>query len=140
MTDNASPPLVTDPVDAQSGLEPVSGAAGIDPEDTAVVPAALTRLVTSARSTLSVMRVNSCYPPSTAVEAVEGTVAALTRISSQLELYVGDYSGQGGKAVVRASDLLGQARSALSEARHHLGLDDMPQPDPMPLEGAALTG
>jgi hypothetical protein len=57
-----------------------------------------------------------------------------------LELYVGDYTGQGGKAVVRASDLLGQARSALSEARHHLARDEMPQPDSMPLIVAALTG
>lgn len=140
MTDHASPPRLTDLTGTKAGLDLVSGAAGIDPEDTDVVPAALTGLVTTARSTLSAMRANSCYPASTAVEAVEGTVAALARISSQLELYVGDYSGQGGKAVVRASDLLGQARSALSEARHHLTLDDLPQPDPIPLDMAALTG
>ena len=139
MTDHPSPPLVTDPTGTMAGSDLLSGVAGIDPEDTEVVPAALTHLVTSARSTLGAMRANSCYPAGTAVEAVEGTVAALTRISSQLELYVGDYSGQGGKAVVRASDLLGQARSALSEARHHLALDDMPQPDPMPLDVAALS-
>ena len=139
MTDHPSPPLVAGPSGTKAGSDLLLGAAGIDPEDTGAVPAAFTGLVTSARSTLGAMRANSCYPAGTAVEAVEGTVAALTRISSQLELYVGDYSGPGGKAVVRASDLLGQARTARSDARHHLALDDLPQPNPMPLDVAALS-
>ncbi len=78
MTDHASP-HGADPADAKSGLDLVSDVSDIDPEDTEVVPTALTGRVTSARSTLSAMRVNSCYLPSTAVEAVEDTVAALAR-------------------------------------------------------------
>jgi hypothetical protein len=121
-------------------LDPGSGTAGIDPEDTEVVPAAMLGLVTAARTTWRAMHGNGCYPAIMAVGAVEDTVATLARISSHLELYVGDYSGQGGKAVVRASDLLGQARSALSDARHHLALDDTEQLDLTLPDVAALVG
>ena len=71
---------------------------------------------------------------------MEDTVAALARISSHLELYVGGFSDRGGKAVARASDLLGQARNAISDARHHLALDDTAQPDLTPPNVAALPG
>ena len=138
MTDCAPPPC-PDPTDTGPGSDMASSPVGIDPEDTEVVPAALTDMVTSARTTYRAMQANGCYPAIMAVGAVEDTVATLARISSHLEPYVGDYSGQGGKAAVRASDLLSQARSALSEARHHLALDDTAQPDPTP-NLAALIG
>jgi len=139
VTDSAS---LTDPGPGFTGEDPdqASGQVDIDPEDIKVVPAALMGMVTSARATYRAMRANGCYPAIMAVGAVEDTVATLARVSSHLELYVGDYSGQGGKAVVRASDLLGQARSVLSDARHHLALDEMAQPDPTPQKMAALTG
>lgn len=140
MTDCASPPPRTDPTDTEPGLDTASGTDGIDPEDTEVVPAALMDLVTSARTTYRAMQANGCYPAIIAVGAVEDTVATLARISSHLELYVGDCSDRGGKAVVRASDLLGQARSALSDTRHHLALDDTAQPELTPPDVAALTG
>src|SRR5262249_61759644 len=100
VTDAASPPPRPDPTDTGPGLDLASGTVGIDPDDTEVVPDALTGLVTSARATYRAMRANGCYPAIMAVGAVEDTVATLARITSHLELYVGDYSGQGGKAVV----------------------------------------
>jgi hypothetical protein len=139
VTDCAPPPC-PDPTDTGPGPQVVSSPTTIDPEDTEVVPAALTDMVTSARTTYRAMQANGCYPAIMAVGAVEDTVATLARISSHLELYVGDYSGQGGKAAVRASDLLGQARSALSEARHHLALDDTAESDSTPPNLAALVG
>lgn len=123
-----------------AGLDEAAGVDGIDPEDTEVVPAALLDMVRSARTTYRAMQANGCYPAIMAVGAVEDTVATLARLSSHLELYVGDCSGQGGKAVVRASELLGQARRTLSDARHDLALDDMIQPDVPPQNMAALTG
>lgn len=129
MADHASPPPRPDPTGTGPGLDPASGPAGIDPDDTEVVPAAFLGLVTSARTTYRTMRANACYPAILAVGAVEDTVATLARISGHLEPYVGDYSGHGGKAVQRASDLLGQARTALSDARHHLALDQAAEPD-----------
>ena len=139
MTDCGSP-LRTDSADTGPGLDAASGTIGIDPDDTEVVPAALTGMVTSARNTYRAIRANSCYPAIMAVQAVEDTVATLARINSHLELYVGDYSGLGGKAVVRASDLLGQARGVLSDARHHLALDDAAEPEPARPDAAALIG
>jgi hypothetical protein len=138
--DCASLPPRTDPTDTGPVLDLASVTVGIDPEDTEVVPAALMGMVTSARTTYRAMQANGCYPAIMAVGAVEDTVATLARISSRLEPYVGDLSGQGEKAVVRASDLLGQARSALSDARHHLALDDMAQPEPDAADVAALVG
>ncbi|RSM64055.1 hypothetical protein DMB66_21325 [Actinoplanes sp. ATCC 53533] len=138
MTDCASPPPRTDPTDTGPDLDPASDTVGIDPEDTEVVPAALMGLVTAARTTYRAMQANGCYPAIMAVGAVEDTVATLARISSDLKLYVGDYSGEGRKAVERAGDLLGQARSALSDARHHLALDDMAEPELTQPEVAAL--
>jgi hypothetical protein len=143
VTESASPlprPDSPEPTVAGAGLDVTSGMDGIDPEDTEVVPATLTGMVTSARTTYRVMRANACYPAIMAVAAVEDTVAALARISSDLELYAGDCSDQGGKAVVRAGELLGQARSALSDARHHLALDDTDQLDLEQPDVAALTG
>ncbi|WP_204007356.1 hypothetical protein [Virgisporangium aurantiacum] len=140
MTDGVSPPR-PDPPDTGPGPDLAPGPVSVDPEDTEVVPAALVGMVvTSARTTYRAMQANGCYPATMAVGAVEDTVAALARISSHLELYVGDYSGQGGKAAVRASDLLVQARGALSEARHHLALDETAEPDPAPPNMAALVG
>ena len=129
MTECASSPPRTDPTDSGAGVNPASGECGIDPEDTEVMPVALRGMVMSARTTYRAMQANACYPAIMAVGAVEDTVATLARISSHLEYYVGDYSGEGGKAVVRASDLLGQARSVLSDARHHLALDDTDEPE-----------
>jgi hypothetical protein len=140
VTDRASPPPRPDSAGTGPDLDPASGPAGIDPEDTEVVPAALMGLVTAARTTYRAMHANGCYPATTAVGAVEDTVATLARISSHLEAYVSDYSSQGGKAVLRASDLLGQARSALSDARHHLALDDTEQLDLTQPNVAALVG
>ncbi|MFG2043916.1 hypothetical protein [Dactylosporangium sp. NPDC048998] len=140
MADNVSAPSGPGPTGIGLGLDPASGAIGIDPEDTEVVPAAFMGLVVSARATYRAMQANGCYPAIVAVGAVEDTVAALARISSHLELYVGDCSGQGGEAVVRASDLLGQARSALSDVRHHLGLDDAAEPDLTPPDVTVLVG
>jgi hypothetical protein len=140
VADCASPPPCPDPTGTGPGLGSASGPSGIDPEDTEVVPAAFMGLVASARAAYRAMRANACYAAITAVGAVEDTVATLARISSDLELYVGDCSGQGGKAVVRASDLLGQARSALSDARHHLALDDAAEPDLTPPDVTALVG
>lgn len=140
MTDCVSPPPRTDPTDTGPGLASVSDAVGVDPDDTEVVPAAFVGLVRAARTTYRAMRANACYPAITAVAAVEDTVATLARISAHLEGYVGDCSDRGGKAVVRVSDLLGQARDALSEARHHLELDDTDEPDLTRPDMAALTG
>jgi hypothetical protein len=53
---------------------------------------------------------------------------------------VGDFSDRGGKAVARAGDLLGQARNAISDARHHLALDDTAEPDLTTPDVAVLTG
>src|SRR5262249_44895894 len=92
VTDDASPPPRPDPTDTGPGLDLASGTVGIDPDDTEVVPDALTGLVTSARATYRAMRANGCYPAIMAVGAVEDTVATLARITSHLELYVGDYS------------------------------------------------
>ena len=124
MTEPASPQPRPDPAD---GPDPdaAPGVDEIDPEDTEVVPAALLGMVTSARTTYCAMQANGCYPAIMAVGAVEDTVATLARVSSHLRLYVGDYSDAAGEAAMRASDLLGQARSALSDARHHLALDEM---------------
>ncbi|HEX8631609.1 MAG TPA: hypothetical protein VF755_25915 [Catenuloplanes sp.] len=140
MTECASPPPRTDPTDIGPGMDLASDAVRIDPEDTQVVPAALVGLVTSARATYCALRANGCYPAIMAVGAVEDTVATLARISSHLEGYVGDCSGRGGKAVERASDLLGQARSVLSDARHHLALDDTDEPDVTRPDVPALIG
>ena len=140
MTESASPPPRTDPTDTGSRPDPAPGTLGIDPEDTDVVPAALLGLVTSARTTHRAMRANGCYPAITAVGAVEDTVATLARMCSHLEGYVSDCSDRGGKAVLRASDLLGQARGVLSEARHHLALDDTDEPELTRPNVAALTG
>ena len=124
MTEPASPQPRPDPADGPDpAAEPEVDE--IDPEDTEVVPAALMGMVTSARTTYRAMQANGCYPAIMAVGAVEDTAATLARVSSHLRLYVGDYSEAGGEAVVRASDLLGQARRALSDARHHLALDEM---------------
>ena len=139
MTESALPPARPDPTGTGPSLDVASGTVGIDPEDTEVVPAALLGLVTSARSTYRAMRANGCYPAIMAVGAVEDTIATLARISSHLEGYVGDYSSQGGKAMVRASDLLGQARGVLSDARHHLALDDTEEPELTRPDLAALT-
>lgn len=130
MTECASPPPRTDQTDTGPGLDLAPDTAGIDPDDTEVVPAALTGLVTAARTTYRAMQANGCYPAIMAVGAVEDTVATLARINSHLELYVGDYSDPGAKAVVRASDLLGQARRVLSDARHHLAFDETAEPEP----------
>jgi hypothetical protein len=140
VTDCTSPPPRTDPTGTGRDLDESSGTVGIDPEDTEVVPAALTGLVTAARTAYRAIQGQCCYPAIMAVGAVEDTVATLARISSHLEPYVGDYSSQGDKAVVRASDLLGQARSALSDARHHLALDHTAQPDLARTDVAALIG
>ena len=137
MTDLVSPPPPTDPT---VGLDLASGPVGIDPDDPEVVPAALTGMVTSVRATYRAMQANGCYPPIMAVGAVEDTVATLARISSGLKFYVGDFSGEGGKAVVRATELLGQARSVLSDARHHLANDDTDEPEPARLDVAAVSG
>ena len=140
MADRESSPPRPDPTVSRPGLDPESGTAGIDPEDTEVVPAAFMNLVTSARATYRTMRANACYPPILAVGAVEDTVATLARISGHVQLYVGDYSDQGGKAAARASDLLAEARTALSDARHHLALDDAVVPDEVGLVAAAPVG
>ena len=140
MTDCASPPPRSGPTGVGPGLNMPSGTVGIDPEDTEVVPAALVGLVTSAQTTYRAMRANGCYPAIMAVGAVEDTVAALVRISSHLEPYVGDFSDRGGKAVAWAGDLLGQARNAISDARHHLALDDTAEPDLTTPDVAVLTG
>ena len=131
MTEPASP-LPRPAAPDVAGLDVVPGVDGIDREDTEVVPAALLGMVTSVRTTYRAMQANGCYPAIMAVGAVEDTVAALARLSGHLELYVGDYSGRGGTAVVRASELPGQTRSALSDARHHLALDDMARPTATP--------
>ena len=139
MADRASPPSRPDPSDTGPGHDPQSDTAGIDPDDTEVVPAAFMGLVTSARATYRALRANSCYPAILAVGAVEDTVATLARINGRLEGYVGDYSDRGGKAVVRASELLGQARTALSDARHHLALDEATEPDLTPPDVMAVV-
>jgi hypothetical protein len=140
VTEHASPPPRTDPADTRTDLDLATGTTGIDPEDTEVVPAALTGLVTAARTAYRTMQANGCYPALMAVGAVEDTVATLARMSSGLRLYAGDYSGQGGKAVALAVDLLGQARCALSEARHHLALDDMAEPELTRQDAAVRVG
>jgi len=127
VTNVASPPARPDPGGTGPRLDREAALAGIAPEDTEVVPAAFAGMVTSARTAYRAMRVNSCYPALTAVAAVEDTVATLARISADLEFYVGDCSNPGAKAVVRAGELLCQARAALSDARHHLTLDDTDQ-------------
>src|SRR4051812_41355795 len=98
VTDRASLPPRTDPTDTGPNPDLTSATIGIDPEDTEVVPAALIGLVAASRATYRAMRANGCYPAIMAVGAVEDTVATLARVSSHLEFYVGDYSGQGGKA------------------------------------------
>ncbi|MCW6005380.1 hypothetical protein K1W54_12420 [Micromonospora sp. CPCC 205371] len=103
MTERASAPPGPRTADTEPDLDLTPGTAGIDPEDTAVVPAALTGLVTSARTTYRAVHGNGCYPAIMAVEAVEDTAAALARISTHLEPYVGDYSREGVTAVGRAA-------------------------------------
>jgi hypothetical protein len=140
VTGRASLASGRDPTGAGRGGDPAPDAVGIDPEDTEVVPVALTGLVESARSAYHAMRANGCYPAVVAVGAVEDTVATLARISTHVEPYVGDCSDRGGKAIMRASDLLGQARAALSDARHHLALDDAAVPELTPTGVTALVG
>lgn len=125
MTDSA-PPL-----SPGSGPDP-GPVPGVDTDDAEVVPAALTSLVASARSTYQAMVADSAYPVVMAVGAVEDTVAVLGRISARLQGYVGDFSRPGEAAVVRASDLLGQARTALGDARHLVTLDELAERDPTP--------
>lgn len=118
--------------DVAVSSEPASVAAsvvpeerGIDPEDTTVVPAALTALVTAAQALYLAMTANGCYPAVMAVGAVEDTVASVQRIIGHLQPYVGDYSSPGAGALRRAEDMMGKARTALSTGRHSLVLDEM---------------
>ena len=140
MTDHVLPPPRINLPGSGPGSTSVPDVAGIDPEDPTVVPSVLAGLLTSARRTYRAMRVNSFYPAVTAVAAMEDTVATLARITDDLQLYARDCSDQGGKAVARAGDLLGQARSVLSDARHHLALDDTDETDPTHPNAAAVTG
>jgi hypothetical protein len=59
-----------------------------------------------------------------AVGAIEDVVAALVRITTNVGPYAGDFSSAGGKAMTRAEALLAEARTELSDARHHLCLDE----------------
>jgi len=96
----------------------------IDSEDPEVVPAALASFVAAARQAHAAISVNACYPARVAVGAVEDVVAALVRITTNVAPYAGDFSSKGGKAMTRAEALLVEARTELSDARHHLCLDE----------------
>jgi hypothetical protein len=96
----------------------------IDAEDPEVVPAALTTLVAAARHAHAAINVNAHYPARVAVGAIEDVVAALVRITANVGPYAGDLSPAGGKAMTRAEELLVEARTELSDARHHLCLDE----------------
>jgi hypothetical protein len=96
----------------------------VDPEDPQVVPAALAGLVAAAHTALRVMEVNGHYSPQDAVATLEGTTAVLDRLADHVEPYAGDYSKAAAKSTGTARDLLRQARTALSAARHHLALDE----------------
>ncbi|WP_430788204.1 hypothetical protein [Actinoplanes sp. G11-F43] len=120
-----SPPTVAaEPVESAAPAQTIT----IDPEDEHVVPEALSRLVASARFTLRAMEVNAIYPPLDAVAAMEQTTEVLHRVGGHLDLYVGDFSTAGGKAMGRARDLLRQVRSELSDARNHLAIDSESSP------------
>ena len=56
------------------------------------------------------------------------TTEVLHRVGGHLDLYVGDFSTAGGKAMGRARDLLRQVRSELSDARNHLAIDSESSP------------
>jgi len=106
------------------GLQSPTALVAIDSEDPEVVPAALTSFVAAARHAHAAITVNGHYPPLVAVEAVEDVVAALARITTNVAPYAGDFSSKGGKAMTRAEALLVEARTELSDARHHLCLDE----------------
>lgn len=102
----------------------------VDAEDPEVVPSTLTALVTAARRTYGAINVNGYYPARVAVAAIEDVVAVLVRITTRVVPYAGDLSESGGKAMTRAEALLAEARTELSDARHHLFLDEDPAVEP----------
>ena len=89
------------------------------------MPVALAALVAAARDAVRAVEASAVYPPEVAVEAVEATTAALQRLGTVFEAYVGDYSRAGGRSMGRACESLRQARTALSDARHQLALDNL---------------
>jgi hypothetical protein len=96
----------------------------IDPEDPEVVPGVLTAFVAAARQAHAAINVNSHYPARVAVGAIEDVVAVLVRIATSVGSYADDYSSMAGTAMARAESLLTEARTELSDARHHLFLDE----------------
>ena len=107
----------------------------IDAEDPEVVPGALTAFVAAARQAYGAINVNGHYPARVAVAAIEDVVAVLVRMTRNVGFYAGDFSSAGGKAMTRAEALLAEARTELSDARHHLFLDEDPA-----VETAISTG
>ena len=116
--------------DPEPTLDSAISAAGrtvpgaIDPEDPEVVPGALTAFVAAARRAHAAIDVNGSYPARVAVGAIEDVVAVLVRIATNVGPYAGDCSTKGGTAMDRAESLLTEARIELSDARHHLFLDE----------------
>jgi hypothetical protein len=115
----SSPPASVDGPDTPVSGEPVT----IDPDDEQAVPAALARLVESARFALRAVEVNAIYTPADAVTAMEQTTAVLHRLAGHFDLYVGDFSKTAATSMGRARDLLRQTRSELSDTRNDLALD-----------------
>ena len=126
------------PTDEPDGPPSSAGVIEIDPDDEQAVPAAFDRLVAAAQLVLRAVEVNATYTPRDAVTTVERTTAVLHRlITGHFGMYVGDFSAAGARSIQRAGDLLGQARSQLSDARNHLTLDDQPPTTATPAAGSS---
>ncbi|MEV6489496.1 hypothetical protein AB0M20_12825 [Actinoplanes sp. NPDC051633] len=112
----------------------LAGPEGIDMEDPNVVPAALAAFVAAAGHAHTAVAASGHYRAIVAVEAIEDVAAALVKITTHVTPYAGDLSRKAGTAMARAEELLAQARTGFSDARHHLRLDQN-----SPVEAAAQS-
>nr|WP_296071951.1 hypothetical protein [uncultured Actinoplanes sp.] len=116
-----------------------AGTAEIHPEDEQAAPRAFAGLIAAAQLVLQTVEITGIYTPHDAVNTVEQTTAVLHRLITGFGPYVGDFSADGAKTMARASDLLGQARTQLSDARNHLMLDNPPRVTLVEAIGTAAT-
>lgn len=111
----------------ESTLDPatrcvLNGPAVPDPDDAAVVPAALRHLRDVARRTCRLVAVNGFYPPDLAVAALADITAALAELARYVAPYVEDFGPPAGARVAAAEVALVEARGNLDTARHHVTL------------------
>ncbi|WP_250002093.1 hypothetical protein [Actinoplanes sp. M2I2] len=115
-----SNPLPSQPADELAGQASITRPPTPDVADSPMASTTLAGLADAAQRAVQAVESSGEYTPREAVIAVEATTAALHRLSTNFVPYIGDYSAFGATAMGQASELLGRARTMLSDARNHL--------------------